>query len=76
MTSYRNDRATYILNSGLFSDTAVQRFVFFFAGPHFLRTILASRTNGIFGFAQHTSQPFAKPKEPLFAFKQVENERK
>jgi hypothetical protein len=27
----------------------------------------ASRTNGTFGFARHTSQPFAKPKEPFFA---------
>jgi hypothetical protein len=33
----------------------------------FLKTILASRTNGTFGFAQHTSQSFAKPKEPFFA---------
>jgi len=27
----------------------------------------SSRTNGTFGFAQHTSRPFAKPKEPLFS---------
>jgi hypothetical protein len=27
----------------------------------------ASRTNGTFGFARHTSRPFAKPKEPFFA---------
>lgn len=39
----------------------------FFADPHFLKTILASRTSGTFGFARHTSLPFAKPKEPLFA---------
>jgi len=39
----------------------------FFPTAHFLKTILASRTNGTFGFAQHTSQPFAKPKEPFFA---------
>ena len=39
----------------------------FFANAHFLKTILASRTNGTFGFARHTSQPFAKPKEPFFA---------
>jgi len=38
----------------------------FFADPHFLKTILASRTSGTFGFARHTSQRFAKPKEPLF----------
>jgi len=35
---------------------------------HFLKFLLASRTNGTFGFARHTSQPFAKPKEPFFAF--------
>ena len=33
---------------------------------HFLKFLLASRTNGTFGFARHTSQPFAKPKEPFF----------
>jgi hypothetical protein len=33
---------------------------------HFLKFLLASRTNGTFGFAQHTSQRFAKPKEPFF----------
>jgi len=27
----------------------------------------ASRTNGTFAFARHTSQRFAKPKEPFFA---------
>jgi hypothetical protein len=40
---------------------------YFFSAPHFLKTILASRTNGTFGFARHTSRPFAKPKEPFFA---------
>jgi hypothetical protein len=30
------------------------------------RVILASRTNGTFGFARHTSRPFAKTKEPFF----------
>jgi len=40
--------------------------VLFFADPHFFK-ILASRTNGTFGFARHTSQPFAKPKEPFIA---------
>ena len=40
---------------------------YFFPHRTFLKTILASRTNGTFGFARHTSQPFAKPKEPFFA---------
>jgi hypothetical protein len=34
---------------------------------HFLKFLFASRTNGTFGFARHTSQRFAKPKEPFFA---------
>lgn len=34
---------------------------------HFLKFLLPSRTNGTFGFARHTSQHFAKPKEPFFA---------
>jgi hypothetical protein len=38
----------------------------FFPNAHFLKTILASRTNGTFGFARQTSRPFAKPKEPFF----------
>ena len=37
----------------------------FLLTAHFLKTILASRTNGTFGFARHTSRPFAKPKEPF-----------
>ena len=32
------------------------------------RVILASHTNGTFGFARHTSLPFAKPKEPFFVY--------
>jgi len=39
----------------------------FFPTAHFLKTILASRTNGTFGFTRHTSRPFAKPKEQFFA---------
>ena len=39
----------------------------FFSKAYFLTTILASRTNGSFSFARHTSRPFAKPKEPFFA---------
>jgi hypothetical protein len=35
---------------------------------HFLKFLIASRTNGTFGFARHTSRPFAKPKEPFFAY--------
>jgi len=38
----------------------------FFPTAHFLKTILASRTNGTFGFARHTNRPYAKSKEPFF----------
>jgi hypothetical protein len=38
---------------------------YFFATAHFLKTILASRTNGTFDFARHTNRLFAKPKEPF-----------
>ena len=40
---------------------------------HFLKFLLASRTNGTFGFARHTSRPFAKPKEPFFANAPTDN---
>lgn len=33
---------------------------------HFLKFLLASRTNGTFGFARYKSQRFTKPKEPFF----------
>lgn len=38
----------------------------FFPTANFLKAILASRTNGTFGFARNTSRPFAKQKEPFF----------
>lgn len=47
------------------------QFFIFFAYPHFLKTIIANRTNGTFGIARHPDsyrdRPFAKPKEPFFA---------
>lgn len=40
---------------------------YFFSYRTFLKTILASRTSGTFGFAStHKADPSAKPKEPLF----------
>lgn len=45
----------------------------FFPTAHFLKTILANRTNGTFGFAQHTSRPSTKPKEPFFANAPTDN---
>jgi hypothetical protein len=41
---------------------------------HFLKFLFASRTNGTFGFARHTSQRFAKPKEPFFCHRTDNNE--
>ena len=41
---------------------------YFFPHRTFLKTILASRTSGTFGFAPtHKADPSEKPKEPLFA---------
>jgi len=40
---------------------------------HFFKFLLASRTNGTFGFAQYTRQCFAKPKEPFFAIAPTNN---
>ena len=41
---------------------------YFFSHRTFLKTILASRTSGTFGFAPtHKADPSAKPKEPLFS---------
>ena len=34
----------------------------FFPNAHFLKTILANRTNGTFGFARHTSRTSQNPK--------------
>jgi hypothetical protein len=50
------------------ADTKANASVFlFFSTAHFLKTIVASRTNGPFGFARLTSQCFTKPKEPFYA---------
>ena len=44
------------------------QFFYFFANRTFLKTILACRTSGTFGFAPtHKASPSAKPKEPLFS---------
>jgi hypothetical protein len=48
---------------------------YFFSSPHFLKTILASRTSGTFGFAPtHKANPSAKPKEPLFSQRTAKND--
>jgi hypothetical protein len=42
---------------------------------HFLKFLFGSRTNGTFGFARHTSQRFAKPKEPFYTTPNYDNSR-
>ena len=65
LTEFQTDRVL------LFGQVAVKKEK---AHPsNFLKFLLASRTNGTFGFARHTSQPFAKPKEPFFANAQGKN---
>ena len=70
-TANMNDRNKHKVTGQMNQQTAdpkANASVFlFFPTAHFLKTILASRTNGTFGFARHTSRPFAKPKEPFFA---------
>ena len=48
---------------------------YFFFHRTFLKTILANRTSGTFGFARHTSQRFAKPKELNFAKAPTDNKK-
>lgn len=40
---------------------------YFFPTAQNILKFFTSRTSGTFGFARHTSQRFAKPKEPLFS---------
>jgi hypothetical protein len=49
---------------------------YFFFHRTFLKTILASRTSGTFGFAPtHKADPSAKPKEPLFSQRTYNNNK-
>jgi hypothetical protein len=59
----------HIATRQLVSRHSIRPDVFYFF-PHrtFLKTILANRTSGTFGFAPtHKAEPSAKPKDPLFA---------
>jgi hypothetical protein len=67
-----NDRNTHKVTGQMNHPTAnpkANASVFlFFSTAHFLKTILASRTNGTFAFAPtHKANPSAKAKEPFFA---------
>ncbi|WP_276978175.1 hypothetical protein, partial [Flavobacterium filum] len=70
-TARMNDRNKHKLTGQMNQHTADPKAnasaFLFFPSAHFLKTILASRTNGTFGFSRHTSRHFAKPKEPFFA---------
>ena len=46
----------------------------FFPTAHFLKTILASRTNGTFGFAPPTSRPFSKTKRAILCQRTDKND--
>ena len=49
---------------------------YFFSHRTFLKTILAHRTSGTFGFAPtHKAKPSAKPKEPLFSQRTYNNNK-
>ena len=49
---------------------------YFFSLRTFLKTILANRTSGTFGFAPiHKADPSAKPKEPLFSQRTYNNNK-
>ena len=66
-----NDRNKHKVTGQMNHQTADQKsnasVFLFFSIAHLKKTILTGRTNGTFGFARHTSLPFAKPKEPFFA---------
>jgi hypothetical protein len=63
-TTRMNDRNKHKVTGQMNHQTAnpkANAFIFlFFPTAHFLKIILASRTNGTFGFARHTSRPFSK----------------
>jgi hypothetical protein len=64
----RHQNVTGQLNHQTADRTANASVFLFFPTAHFLKTILASRTNGTFAFAPtHKTDPSAKAKEPFFA---------
>ena len=67
-----NNRTKHKMTGQMYHQTAdpkANASVFlFFPTAHFLKTILASPTNGTFAFAPtHKANPSAKAKEPFFA---------
>ena len=69
-TARMNDRNKHKVTGQMNHQTADSKanasVFLFFPTAHFLQTISASRTNGTFGFARHTSRPFGKIKRAIF----------
>ena len=69
-TTYKDKEENQI---GLTADhTSRPDKVLFFADPHFFCFFKSLHTNGTLPFARHTSQRFAKVKEPFYAHPQEE----
>jgi hypothetical protein len=65
MNDRNNHKVTAQMNHQTADPKANASLFLFFFSAHFFKAIVASRTNGTFGFAIRTSSPFAKPKEPF-----------
>ena len=58
------------------ADPKSQRFcIFLFFPPHIFKTILASHTNGTFGFTWHKADPSLKPKAIFILANATENHK-
>jgi hypothetical protein len=79
-TTRMNDRNKHKMTGQMNHQTADPRanasVFLIFPTAHFLKTIIASRTNGTFGFARHKCRHFAKQKEPFFANAQLYSQSK
>jgi hypothetical protein len=68
----RHQNVTGQLNRLTANRTAIGSVFLFLPNAHFLKTILASSTNGTFSFAPtHKADPSVKSKEPFFANAQL-----
>jgi hypothetical protein len=65
MNNRNKHKVTGQMNQQTAAPKANSSVFLFFPAAHFLKTILARRTNGTFGFARHTSQRTDKIHEPL-----------
>jgi hypothetical protein len=58
----KHRQVTVKMNPQTADQKAIASVFLFHPTAHFLKTILANRTNGTFGFARHPVRPFTKPK--------------